>query len=267
MKGGVYLKHLRKIFSIILVGAMLFGIISLTGCSFLKGKNDSEGFSPIRLEKLEDTVDTVVEDYFNEKYGVEATVTYKNIAGGVFLGPDPSSVQYYLVTVNITDGDIENKYYVEVHGRETEGIDELYVKRESYYGQEIKEKTEEWLNKYVKQTVFTDYLIEFTGATQRFPAEYKLNLTAEDIISLVSKDESATVASSIYFILTVPKSEYEKSKNVFKELEKLTIYLEENNCNITVQLHVYGDNDYKQIKTDSNLHFELIESIELIGYE
>ena len=261
------MKHLRKVFSIIMTGVMLFGIISFTGCSFLNVGNNSKKFSITQLEKLEDTVDTVVEDYFNDKYGFEATVTYKNIAGGVFLGPDPSSVQYYLVTVNIADGDIENEYYVEVHGREAEGIDELYVKREAYYGQVIKEKMEEWLDGYVKQTVFSDYLIEFTGATQRFPAECKLNLTAEDIISFVSNNENATVASSIYFILTVPKSEFEKSDNIYNELKTLTAYLEENNCNITVQLYIYDDNDYKQIKNGATSHFELIESIELIAYK
>lgn len=258
---------MKKQERILILGMMLLSLFIFTGCSFFKSKNESQGFSPIRLEKLEDTVDTVVEDYFMEKYGVEATVTYKNVAGGVFLGPDPSSVQYYLVTVNIADGDIENKYYVEVHGRETEGIDELYVKRESYYGQVIKERMEEWLDGYVKQTVFSDYLIEFTGATQRFPAECKINLTAEDIISFVSNNDNATVASSIYFILTVPKSEFEKSDNIYNELKTLTAYLEENNCNITVQLYIYDDNDYKQIKNGATSHFELIESIELIAYK
>lgn len=258
---------MKKQERILILGMMLLSLFIFTGCSFFKSKNESQGFSPIRLEKLEDTVDTVVEDYFMEKYGVEATVTYKNVAGNVFLGPDPSSVQYYNVTVNIADGDIDNKYYVEVHGRETEGIDELYVKRESYYGQVIKERMEEWLDGYVKQTVFSDYLIKFTGATQRFPAECKLNLTAEDIISFVSNDENATVASSIYFILTVPKSEFEKSDNIYNELKTLTAYLEENNCNITVQLYIYDDNDYKQIKNGATSHFELIESIELIAYK
>lgn len=258
---------MKKQERILILGMMLLSLFIFTGCSFFKSKNESQGFSPIRLEKLEDTVDTVVEDYFMEKYGVEATVTYKNVAGNVFLGPDPSSVQYYNVTVNIADGDIDNKYYVEVHGRETEGIDELYVKRESYYGQVIKERMEEWLDGYVKQTVFSDYLIEFTGATQRFPAECKLNLTAEDIISFVSNDENATVASSIYFILIVPKSEFEKSDNIYNELKTLTAYLEENNCNITVQLYIYDDNDYKQIKNGATSHFELIESIELIAYK
>lgn len=79
---------MRSTFSIAMMGVVILGLFSFTGCSFSKGKNESQGFSQIRLEKLEDTVDTVVEDYFMEKYGVEATVTYKNVAGGVFLGPD-----------------------------------------------------------------------------------------------------------------------------------------------------------------------------------
>ncbi len=248
--------------------SMIIGVVILgfTGCSFFKTEDNSQGFSRIRLEKLEDTVDTVVEDYFEEKYGVEATATYKNVAGGVFLGPDPSSVQYYLVTVNISD-DIDNKYYVHLHGRETDGIDELYVESESYYGQIIKERMEEWLNGYVKQTGFTDYLIDFTGSTQLFPAECKSDLTAEEIINITSSSENATIASSIYFVLTVPKSEYEKSKNISNELEKLACYLEENDYTITVQLQAYDDNDYKQIKAGSDSRFELIESIELIAYK
>ena len=129
------MKHLRKSLSIAMTGVVLLGLFSFTGCSFFKSTNESQDFSPIRLEKLEDTVDTVVEDYFMEKYGVEIDIRIENVAGNVFLGPDPSSIQYYNVTVNIADGDIDNKYYVEVHGRETEGIDELYVECESYYGQ------------------------------------------------------------------------------------------------------------------------------------
>lgn len=141
------------------------------------------------------------------------------------------------------------------------------MKSESYYGQIIKERMEKWLNVYVMQTVFTDYLIDFTGATQRFPAECKTDLTAEEIINITSNSENVTVASSIYFILIVPKSEYEKSKDIFNELEKLTSYLEENDYTITVQLHVYDDDDYKHIKTASNSRFELIDSIELIAYK
>ena len=83
------MKHMRKSLSIAMTGVMLLGLFCFTGCSFFKSTNESQGFSPIRLEKLEDTVDTVVEDYFMEKYGVEATVTYKNVAGNVFFRTRP----------------------------------------------------------------------------------------------------------------------------------------------------------------------------------
>ena len=143
---------MRKFKSLIMLGVMFLGMFSFTGCSLFNNNQNPEKFSYTRLEALEDTIEPLVSDYFNEKYGVEAVITYKGIAGGVFLGPDPSSVQYYLVTVNIADGGIDNKYYVDVHGREVEGVDELYVKRESYYGQMIKERMEEWLDGYVSET-------------------------------------------------------------------------------------------------------------------
>lgn len=173
-----------------MLGAIALGIFSFTGCSLFKNDSDSQYFSRTRLEKLEDTVDTVVEDYFNEKYGVEAVVTYKGIAGGIFLGYNPSSVQYYNVTVMITDNDIESKYYVEVHGRVTDGADELYVKSESYFRKLMENKMIQWIDSYILQTGLKDYMIEYSGMHTCFPSEYSTGLTAEEFITLIFESEN-----------------------------------------------------------------------------
>jgi len=260
-----YLKNLRKIFSIIMMALMVFGIFSMTGCSFFNTENDSQGFSKTRLEKLEDTVDTVVEDYFDEKYGVEAVVTYKGIAGGVFLGPDPSSVQYYLVTVNIANGDIVEKYYVEVHGRETEGIDELYVKSESYYGQVIKERMEEWLDEYVNNINIVEYYSSFfSAATNLFSSEYDVDASAEEIIKLVSSIGDIKERPDLTLYVIIPQSEYEKLADIENEFLELNTHINEINGKVNVSLAVYSDEDYLKEKNGDVSNFENLEKIVII---
>lgn len=260
------MKDLRKALSIAMTGVMVLGLFSFTGCSIFKSTNESQGFSQIRLEKLEDTVDTVVEDYFKEKYGVEATVTYKNVAGGVFLGPDPSSVQYYLVTVNITDGDIENEYYVEVHGRETEGVDELYVKSEAYYGQVIKEKMEEWLDGYVNDTKISEYYIlyKFTTSNQ-FPGEYEVTATAEEIIKSVSSIEDNKERPSLPLYVFIPKSEYEKHSNIEDEFNVVRNNLVELNSEIKIIVYICSDEEYEKNKTEDDYRICPILKFEITG--
>ena len=237
-----------------------------TFCSFFKSTNESQGFSPIQLEKHEDTVDTVVEDYFMEKYGVEATVTYKNVAGNVFLGPDPSSVQYYNVTVNIADGDIDNKYYVEVHGRETEGIDELYVKSDAYYGYLIKEKMEKWLDGYMSNTNIREYYIlyKFTE-TNQFPNTYEITATAEEIIQSVSSIKNNKERPSLPLYVFIPESEYKKHDNIENELEIIRNRLIELNSEIKLIAYVCSDEEYEKNKADDDYRISPIIKFEITG--
>ncbi len=258
------------------VGVILFVFIAAAVCWILLSDNNSaednsQGFSRTRLEKLEDTVDTVVGDYFNEKYGVEATVTYKGVAGGVFLGPDPSSVQYYHVAVNIADGDIENKYFVDLHGREKDGIDELYVKSDAYYGLVIKEKMEKWLDDYVNDTNIDEYCILYNSAeTNQFPSEYEVNATAEEIINSVSIIEHNIDRPSLIFCVLIPQSEYAKHINIEDEFMKLKTHVSNINAKIKVNLIVYSDEDYlkrkNEDKSDVYSDFEQLEHIKIIDY-
>ena len=259
------MKHLRKSLSIAMTGVMVLGIFSFTGCSFFKSTNESQGFSPIRLEKLEDTVDTVVEDYFMEKYGVEATVTHKGVAGHVFLGPDPSSVQYYHVIVNISDDDIESEYYVEVHGRETEGIDELYVKSDAYYGQLIKERMEEWLSGYVDATNIEKYYVSFfSSKVDCFLSEYEVTATAEEIILSVSSIEDIKERPDLTLYVCIPQSEYEKNHNIENEFSGLKNHVNEINGKITVSLNVYSDDDYLRKTNNEQSKFDILKQIKII---
>ena len=238
------LQRTRKHISIILIVGIL---LSLTGCSFFgKNQNDPQGFSPIRLEKLEDTVDTVVKGYFYDKYGVEADVTYKSIAGGVFLGPDPSSVQYYLVTVNITEEGVENEYYVEVHGREVNGQDELYVKKEAYYGKVIKERMEEWLDSYMCNTDIHEYYVLYNSTiSNQFPSEFAINATAEEILDEVeiskSIKEKVSFSDNIMAFMDLETSGIDA---VFVDEVLANYYIASNNKDYRVLEEVLEEEEY-----------------------
>lgn len=254
---------MKKTRKILILCAVLWGLFSFTGCS-LFNKNPQK-FSYMRLEALEDTVEPLVSGYFNKKYGVGAVVTYKGIAGGVFLGPDPSSVQYYLVTVNVSDGSIDNEYYVNVCGREVEGVDELYVKSEAYYGQVIKERMEEWLDGYVSRTnIYEHYSSFFSPATNLFSGEYDADASAEEIIKSVSSIEDNKERPELALYVTIPQGEYEKHLDIENEFLELKTYVNEINGKLNVSLNVYNDEDYLRMKNDEKSDFEQLEKIKII---
>lgn len=258
------LQRTRKHISIILIVGIL---LSLTGCSFFgKNQNDPQGFSPIRLEKLEDTVDTVVKGYFYDKYGVEADVTYKSIAGGVFLGPDPSSVQYYLVIVNITEEGVENEYYVEVHGREVNGQDELYVKKEAYYGKVIKERMEEWLDSYMCNTDIHEYYVLYNSTiSNQFPSEFAINATAEEILDDVSSIEDNKDRPSLPLYLLIPESEYKEHDSIDNEFSEVRNYLIEHNSKAKIIVLVCENDEYERQKNGDDTRIDPIAEYEITG--
>ena len=257
---------MRKFKSLIMLGVMFLGMFSFTGCSLFNNNQNPEKFSYTRLEALEDTIEPLVSDYFNEKYGVEAVVTYKGIAGGVFLGPDPSSVQYYLVTVNIADGGIDNKYYVDVHGREVEGVDELYVKRESYYGQMIKERMEEWLDGYVSETNIQEYYILYHSTMSNyFPSEYEVTATADEIIKSVSSIDDNKERPSLPLYVLIPESEYEKHSNIENEFGAIRNYLVELKSKIKISVYICSNEEYEKQKAGDDSRVQPVFEFEITG--
>ena len=74
----------------LLSGLIAISITGFTGC-FYENTKDASHISETELEQLADDADAVVKAYFKEKYDVQAAVTDRSIAGGVFLGPDPSA--------------------------------------------------------------------------------------------------------------------------------------------------------------------------------
>lgn len=254
---------MKKTRKILILGVALWGLFSFTGCS-LFNKNPQK-FSYTQLEALEDTVEPLVSEYFNEKYGVKAVITYKGIAGGVFLGPDPSSVQYYLVTVNVADASIDNEYYVNVYGREVEGVDELYVKSEAYYGQVIKERIEEWLDGYVSRTnIYEHYSSFFSPTTNQFSGEYDADASAEEIIKSVSNIEDNKERPELTLYVNIPQSEYKKHFDIENEFLELKKHVNEINGKINVILNVYNDEDYLRMQNDEKSDFEQLEIIKII---
>ncbi len=245
---------------------MFLGMFSFTGCSLFNNNQNPEKFSYTRLEALEDTIEPLVSDYFNEKYGVEAVITYKGIAGGVFLGPDPSSVQYYLVTVNITNGDVDEEYYVEVHGREVEGVDELYVKSEAYYGQVIKERMEEWLDGYVNDTNIDEYCILYHSSTSnQFSAEYDASASAEEIIKSVSSIEDNKERPSLPLYVLIPESEYEKHSNIENEFGAIRNYLVELKSKIKISVYICSNEEYEKQKAGDDSRVQPVFEFEITG--
>ena len=121
---------------LLLSGLIAISITGFTGC-FYENAKDASHISETELEQLADDADAVVKAYFKEKYDVQAAVTDRSIAGGVFLGPDPSAEPYYNCTVSITDDEDYTACNAEVYGKRADKEIELYVKNESYYGKFI----------------------------------------------------------------------------------------------------------------------------------
>ena len=101
---------------LLLSGLIAISITGFTGC-FYENTKDASHVSETELEQLADDADAVVKAYFKEKYDVQAAVTDRSIAGGVFLGPDPSAEPYYNCTVSITDDEDYTVCNAEVYGK------------------------------------------------------------------------------------------------------------------------------------------------------
>lgn len=182
------------------------------------------------------------------------------------MGPDPSSVQYYLVTVNIADGSIDNKYYVNVYGREVEGVDELYVKSEAYYGQVIKERMEEWLDGYVSKTNIGEYYILYNAAiSNRFPSEYEVTAAADEIIKYVSDIEDVKERPGLSFYVLIPESEYEKNTDIKNEFDAVSKHLAELKSEIKINVYICSNEEYEKQKAGDDSRIEPIVEFEITG--
>ncbi len=245
------------LFSMLLAfGFITMSLTGFTGCLNTNGSRDAAHISETELEQLEGDVDAVVKAYFKEKYDVQAVVTDQTIAGGVFLGPDPSAERYYNLTVSITDGADYTMCNAEVYGKRVNGKIELYVKNESYYGKVMEDKMLQWIEPYILQADFHDYLIEYSCTEICFPSEYATDFTADAFISLTSKDRKLAAC----FHLMIPESEYMQHENLSEELDDLKNHLTQIDGAIVLYMYVYDENDYNQIKNGSDSHFDSILS-------
>jgi hypothetical protein len=257
---------MRKIRRLLFFAIVLLSLFNFTNCCDSDTNKNSSHITKTELEKLEDNLNDTVQDYFNEKYGVQAVITHQSIAGGVFLGPDLSADNYYNLTINIVDGEYNVECNAEVYGRRADKESELYVKNESYYGKLMENKMIRWIDSYISKTGLKDYMIEYSGTHTCFPSEYSTDLTAEEFITLISKNENMSIKSSAYFILTIPESEYAHHENLSDELYELKSHLKQIDGGITLHLYVYNDMDFSQIKSGDNTHFNSIVSSKVLNY-
>lgn len=235
------------------------GILIFTKCS---GSGNS---SNVDLESLEDTLDETVQSYFLEKYDANAEITYQHIAGRVFIGGYGSAKLYYLLHINVTKNSETVECVVHVYGRKTDGADELYVKKESYYGYVIKERMEKWLEGYVNKTSIDEYYtLFFTVKTILYPSEYDTNTSADEIIKSVSSIELARERPYLKLYIIIPQSEYEKHSDIQNEFSELESYVNEINAKLDVILIVYSDEDYYSKKSGDDSDFDTIISTKII---
>ncbi len=244
----------------LLSGLIAISITGFTGC-FYENTKDASHVSETELEQLADDADAVVKAYFKEKYDVQAAVTDRSIAGGVFLGPDPSAEPYYNCTVSITDDEDYTVCNAEVYGKRADKEIELYVKNESYYGKFMKDKMIQWIEPYILQAGFQDHIIEYSCTELCFPSEYSADLTADTFVSFASKDRSLAAC----FQLMISESEYMQHEDLSREFDGLKDHLEQIDGEITLRMYVYDDEDYKQIKNGSDAHFHSILSSEIFS--
>jgi hypothetical protein len=245
---------------------VLLSLLNFTSCCDSKTNKNFSHITKAELEKLEENLNDTVQDYFNEKYGVQAVITHQSIAGGVFLGPDSLTENYYNLTINIVDGEYNVECSAEVYGRRANKELELYVKNESYYGKMMENEMLHWIDSYISQTGLKDYIIEYSGTHTCFPSEYSTALTAEEFITLISKSENISIKSSAYFILTISESEHEHHENLSNELYGLESRLKQIDGGITLYLYVYDNADFNQIKSGDTTHFDSIVSSKILNY-
>ena len=269
---------MKKQERILILGVMLLSLFNFTGCYDRNTNKNSSHITQTELEELEENLNDTVQNYFNENQdyyfcveafnenGVQTVITHQSIAGGVFLGPDPSAEHYYNLTINIVDGEYNVECSAEVYGRRANKESELYVKNESYYGKLMENKMIQWIDSYVLQTGLKDYMIEYSGTHTCFPSEYSTDLTAEEFITLISESENMSIKSSAYFILTIPASEHEHHENLSDELNELKSHLKQINGGITLYLYVYDNVDFNQIKSGDTTHFDSIVSSQILNY-
>lgn len=253
----------KKLLKILLTsGFIAISITNFTGCFYKNTNKDASHISETELKQLEGNVDDVVKAYFKEKYDVQAAVIYQTIAGGVFLGPDPSAEQYYNLTVSIIDGEYYTECNAKVYGKRVNKKIELYVKNESYYGKLMKDKMIQWIDPYILQAGLDDYIIEYSCTEVCFPSEYATDLTADTFISLTSKNRKLSAC----FNLLISKSEYMQHENLSEEFNDLKSHLKQIDGEITLHLYVYEDKDYTQIKNGNTSHFNSILSSKILSY-
>ena len=245
---------------LLLSGLIAISITGFTSC-FYENTKDASHISETELEQLADDADAVVKAYFKEKYDVQAAVTDRSIAGGVFLGPDPSAEPYDNCTVSITDDEDYTACNAEVYGRRADKEIELYVKNESYYGKFMKDKMIQWIEPYIQQAGFQDHIIEYSCTEICFPSEYSIDLTADTFVSFTSKDRSLAAC----FQLMISESEYMQHEDLSREFDGLKDHLEQIDGEITLRMYVYDDEDYKQIKNGSDAHFHSVLSSEIFS--
>lgn len=261
---------MKKIKSMVISVMTLLLIFNFTCCSFnidMDSENDRQCIGREMLNEKKNELPTLVQSYFEEKYGedIKTSITFQNVAGGTFLGSTPEDELYHHLIVNVINDDVISECAVNVHGRIIDEDLELYVKEESYYGQSISKKMIEWMDFYVKQSDLSDYIIEFTGSTQYFPAECPIDISADEIITLISGNDNISVSQSIYFILKISESEYNKNNDISNDFSNLQSYLKKIDGNITLMLNVYSDEDYKFVKEGVDSTFESVDKIEIIG--
>lgn len=241
---------------------LLVSLCSFSGCT---GKEQSK-VTRTELEQLEDTLDTVVYTYFTEKYGMKTMIKHQSIAGNVFLGPDASSEQYYNLTLLVTDGNASVECNAAVYGRRTEAGAELYVKKESYYAQTIKEAMEAWLEKWMEETDITVYHAAFTSTKELFPYTFEVGASVDEIVQAISSIEENVERPDLYWIVSIPESEYENHADIESMFADLRAFNSENNGILTVNLSVYQDEDYQKIISDEECSSFPIAQIKVSEY-
>ncbi len=245
-------------------GLAAIGVACFTGCLDQNRRGDASRISETELKQLEGEVDDVVTAYFKEKYDVQTAVTYQVIAGGVFLGPDPSAEPYYLVMATIPDSGADQAYYVNVYGRKVDGVDALYVKSEAYYGQVIGERMEKWLDAYVRRTDLETYDVSFfSSATNQFPGECDADASAEEILQSMSSIEDTKERPAFTLYVNIPQSEYQKHSDIANEFSELKKHVSEIGGRMHVSLNVYADQDYVRMRNHEDSDFAQLEEVEI----
>lgn len=240
------------------------GVIIIAICNFVGCRVNTEG--KLTKEALEAQVLEVALEYLESKYGISFEILRYHGADGAKYGGE----SYYLVSAKALDEE-ETEFTLDVYTIQNEdGIKELYVKSDYYYGYYIEDRMLEWMRAYLDETPLTNYWLDFRGMYSAYPAEYSINTTPEELMVAITSVGSKPERQNLLFEILISETE----QNRFFSMKSVFSFVEEELLSIggtlTLKILICTNCDYEEIvknktlKIEQDKKYDIVEEIVII---